>query len=105
MENGRASGFIDKTGKLKIPAEFYKAEPFSEGLAVIGHPDDGYIYIDTQGKQAIPRRFALASRFFHGLAHVKTEGGPAAWAGGTFEYIDKTGKRIFSYPAGWHRTG
>lgn len=93
----KASGFIDKTGALKIPADFFNAEPFSEGLAAVGHPDEGYIFIDLQGKQAIPERFVLASRFFHGLAHVKLGPGSSPYGGRAFAYIDKTGKRIFTY--------
>jgi hypothetical protein len=69
---------------------------FSEGLATVGNPHDGYIYIDAQGKQAIPERFLLASRFFNGLAHAKVGGG-APYGGGAFAYIDMTGKRIFTY--------
>jgi len=83
---------------LKIPVDYFKAEPFSEGFAVIGHPDDGYIFINSQGKQAIPERFALASRYFHGLAHVKLRGKSSSpYGGGSFAYIDRTGKRIFAY--------
>lgn len=97
VENDKESGFIDQTGALKIRADFLKAEPFSEGLAAIGDPDEGYIFIDPQGKQAIAEHFALASRFFHGLAHVKV--GRVSWAGGvgTFAYIDRTGRRVFTY--------
>lgn len=96
VEKDKGSGFIDKTGVLKIPVDFFKAEPFSEGLAAVGHPDEGYIYIDQRGKQAIPKRFALATRFFHGLAHVKAGGGSSIYDG-TFGYIDRTGKRVFTY--------
>lgn len=98
VETESSSGFIDTTGALVIPTDYHKAEPFSEGLAAIGTPDDGYIYIDTTGRQAIPQRFALASRFHHGLAHVKLNRDTSPYAPkGDYAYIDKTGKRVFTY--------
>ena len=33
---GGKDGYIDKTGKLVIPAQFDDAKPFSEGLAAVG---------------------------------------------------------------------
>jgi hypothetical protein len=95
VDDGVVSGYIDPTGRARIPATFHKAEPFPEGLAVIGHPDDGYIFVNKMGKQAIPERYLLASRFFHGVAHVKLKGGK--YGGGEFAYIDRTGKRVFTY--------
>jgi hypothetical protein len=45
-EDVSARGYIDKTGKLAIPARFSRAEDFSEGLAVVrvgkGLPIDDY---------------------------------------------------------------
>ena len=93
---GAESGFINKKGSFVIRMDQRRAERFSEGLAAVGDPRDGYIYIDTAGKQAIPERFALASRFFHGLAHVKVGEGRADYKG-TFAYIDRTGKRVYTY--------
>lgn len=87
--------FIDKTGAVRLSG-FIRPEPFSEGLAVIWRPG-GYTYIDTRGEQPIKETFVLASRFFHGLAHVKVGGDQSPSAGGTFAYIDTTGKRVFTY--------
>ena len=97
IESDKESGFIDKTGTLKISAAFSKAEPFSEGFAVVGEPDEGYHFLDLQGRRAIPETFVLASRFFHGLAHVKVGPRSSPYGGGTFAYIDKSRKRIFTY--------
>ena len=97
VTNDKVSGFIDTTGNMKISADFLDAQPFSDDLAAVGNPEKGYIYINTQGERAIRERFIIASRFFHGLAHVKVDGEPSPWAGGTFAYIDKTGKRVFTY--------
>ena len=98
VRNDKMSGFIDKTGALKIPLDSSKAGPFSEGLSVYGRLGEGYIFIDTKGRQAMPDRFVVASRFVHGLAHVKVNGDPVlAEQGGTFAYIDRKGRRVFSY--------
>ncbi len=95
VSDGVDSGFIDSVGKMHFRVDYSKAESFSEGVTVVGHPDDGYIILDEEGRQVVSGRFILASRFFHGLAHVKVGGGP--YAGGEFAYIDRTGKRIFTY--------
>ena len=49
-------GFIDKTGKLVIPAQFDDAEPFSKGLAVVKIKGK-YGFIDKAGKLVIPAKF------------------------------------------------
>ena len=51
-ENGKY-GFINKKGKVKIPAIYDKAFPFVNGLAyveIIGVPG----YIDNKGREIIP---------------------------------------------------
>jgi hypothetical protein len=98
-ENG-LFGYIDRTGAYDIRPQFKSAENFVGGRAVVGNMDSGYRYIDHQGKNAIPGTFALASRFFKGLAHVKVRThlrGDQDIHHGTFEYIDSTGKVVFTY--------
>jgi hypothetical protein len=88
-------GYIDKTGKVVIPPEFYgagqfgEAQQFSEGLAAlrIGGPTGKYGYIDKTGKVAIPAQFDWASKFSNGLAMVSI--GTGEMARSTF--IDKSG--------------
>jgi WG containing repeat len=36
VQVGGKYGYIDRTGHLVIPAQFYRAEEFSEGLAAVG---------------------------------------------------------------------
>lgn len=93
-------GYIDHTGKFVIAPQFTYAEDFSEGVAIVGSLDSGVWYIDHKGKQAIADKFAIASRFFKGLAHVKLKSASADDGTiymGDFAYIDRTGRRVFTY--------
>src|SRR6266436_599332 len=83
-------GYIDKTGKLVIPAVFNSAEPFSEGLASVRKCDQAF-FIDKAGKTVIAGNFPYASSFSGGLAHVETLTKDGLLAG----YIDKTGKQVW----------
>ena len=103
IETGGKSGYMDKTGKLVIPAMFVDAEDFSEGLAAVqvtGEmrwcPADeagsrygsakSYGYIDRNGKMVIPPQFEYAGPFREGVANVST----CSKAG----FIDRTGKIV-----------
>ncbi len=93
-------GYVDRTGAYVIKPQFKRAESFAEGRAVVGDFQSGYWYINHNGQQAIPSKFALASPFFKGLAHIKVLSGAAGTENihnGTFAYIDKTGKTVFTY--------
>ena len=92
-------GYIDHAGKYVVTSQFSYAESFSDGLAVVGSRNSGVWYIDHTGKQAIPGKFQIASGFFKGLAHVRLKSVSAdeALYLGTFAYIDRTGRRVFSY--------
>ena len=83
-------GYIDKTGKLVIPAQFESAAPFSEGLAAIHNCDQAY-FIDKSGKTVISEKFRYASSFSGGLAHVETMTKDDL----LFSYVDKTGKIVW----------
>jgi hypothetical protein len=83
-------GYVDKTGKMVIPAMFNSAAPFSEGLAVVSKCDESY-FIDRTARTVISRGFRYASSFSGGLASVET-----MTEGGLVEgYVDKTGKKIW----------
>lgn len=75
-------GFIDKTGKLAIPAKYQWASPFSEGLASVSL-DSKCGFIDKTGKLVIPLEFDWADSFYEGLARVKV--------GEKLGYIDREG--------------
>ncbi|QHT59069.1 WG repeat-containing protein [Paenibacillus lycopersici] len=70
--------FINKKGKLVIPAHYEETTAFSEGLAVVktevgawaGSPDQ-WAYIDPQGRLAVqPAAYDYAAPFAGGLAQV-----------------------------------
>jgi hypothetical protein len=87
-------GFIDRTGKLAIPAHFTYVYPFSEGLAAATETpdgDSGWGFIDKTGNWAIPPRYAEASSFLLGLAPVSQKKDCG--------YIDKTGVQVLRLPA------
>ncbi len=93
-------GYVDRSGTYVIKPQFKRAESFAEGRAVVGDIQSGYWYIDHDGQQAIPSKFAIASPFFKGLAHIKVLSGVAGTENihaGTFAYIDKMGKTVFTY--------
>lgn len=69
-------GYMGLTGELIIPADYEKAEQFSEGMAVVAkgsYPDYKYGFIDKEGKVVIPLEYDGASDFSDGLAWVKKE--------------------------------
>jgi hypothetical protein len=81
-------GYIDRTGKIIIPARFDRAENFSEGLATV-KVGDKYGCIDTTGKLVIPATFSFIYRFKNGLAVVNTDEREQKYG-----YIDRTGKLV-----------
>jgi len=79
-------GFIDRNGKIIVPAQFDSADSFSEGLALVATTSQGMGFIDRRGKWAIPPHFDLAESFSEGLAKIKDRRTP-----GRFGFIDQTG--------------
>lgn len=63
--------FIDKTGNIVLKTEFFRAEPFHEGLAVVWDANrEKYGFIDKSGKVVIPVKYQIAGNFSEGLAFV-----------------------------------
>jgi hypothetical protein len=83
-------GYIDKAGKLFIPAVFNSAEPFSEGVAAVSKCDEAY-FIDKSGKTVISGHFTYASSFSGGLAGFQTLTKDGLLSG----YVDRTGKIVW----------
>jgi hypothetical protein len=83
------TGFIDRTGKWAIAAEYAQARPFAEGLARVT-VGDRWGFIDEQGKTVVPPSFVEADDFSDGMALVKNEQHKAG-------YIDRTGKLAIEY--------
>jgi hypothetical protein len=83
-------GYIDKTGKMIVPAQFNSAAPFSEGLAAIGKCDQAY-FIDKTGKTIVAGAFTYASSFSGGLARIEALSKDGLLSG----YVDKAGKMVW----------
>lgn len=82
-------GYIDKSGRWKIPPKFTNAEPFAEGLARIqSGPHWGFI--DATGATVIPPRYNWAGDFSGGLAAVCVDERDERACG----YVDKAGKTV-----------
>src|SRR5258708_39628635 len=64
-------GFMDRAGKIVIPAQFEYELPFSEGLAEVtaGRGRERNIgFIDIHGSPVIPPKYYEAGGFSEGLA-------------------------------------
>ena len=68
-------GFIDKTGKLVISAQFDDVGPFSEGLAAVNQ-NGKWGYIDRSGEVVIHITYKSAWAFHEGFARVLPFDGP-----------------------------
>jgi hypothetical protein len=80
-------GYIDKTGKLVLKADFAGASRFSQGLAAVQlRKADRVGFIDETGTLVIPLQFDLADPFSEGYA--------AVMKGRKWGYIDRTGQVV-----------
>jgi len=59
-------GFIDKTGKLVIPAEFLGANDFNEGMAAVSNQDGKWGFINKTGALVIPYQYERFSHRYFG---------------------------------------
>lgn len=70
--------YLDSWGDLAIPGEFDWAQPFSDGLAVVGQrqADGSYLYgyIDQSGSLVIPYQYQQARSYAEGLMAVMENG-------------------------------
>jgi hypothetical protein len=81
---GKKCGFIDKTGKLIIPAKFDHVYGFREGVAFVEDGKQGLI--DKTGRVIIPWPYKNYPSFSRGLARVSVDG---KWG-----FIDTAGKMV-----------
>lgn len=101
------AGYIDRTGAMVIPEQFYRTLPFSEGLGAFlekvplgpGLSPKGGLwgYVDPSGRIAIPPQFGRATPFCKDRAWVQKAGSDfnqPCWA-----MIDRKGNVLtdFSY--------
>lgn len=91
---GENWGYIDRSGKWVIRAQYRRAEPFSEGLGAVSLQlkEDNFpaAYIDKSGRAVIefPKGLAEAGPFSEGMAAVRLNGYSSV---GKLGYIDRSG--------------
>ena len=78
-------GFIDKAGKVVIPAEYDGAGDFSEGFVAV-QKNGKWGFIDKTGKEITPLQYSDTGNFCEGMAAVVKSG--------KIGYIDTTGKEV-----------
>lgn len=88
-------GYIDKKGQYVITPQFEWAGSFSEGLAVM-RVDRKCGFIDKTGKVVIAPQFVHVYDFSGGLALFYDNFEGFQWKYGTWGYVDKTGKIVYS---------
>lgn len=62
-------GFINKKGELVINRQYYSAQNFHEGVAIVGTQDD-HIIIDTTGK-VLARKFVAINGYYSHFSHSR----------------------------------
>ena len=82
------NGYIDKTGRLIIPAQFDYANKFSEGLAAV-KKGNKWGFINHQGEIVIPCKYDKARDFSDGVAAVKLNN--------RYGLIDKEGNIVLPF--------
>jgi hypothetical protein len=92
VKSDKGWGFIDTTGKLVVPFQYYEINAFAEGLAFVSGKTKGYI--DRTGKEIITCKYDHAGSFSDGLAPVGMGGSQFGGGDGKWGYIDNTGKEI-----------
>ena len=82
------SGFMDKSGKITIPAQYTNTLTPNEGLMCVRTDNDKFGFVNTQGQYVINPQFDGASVFEEGFAAVQID---KQWG-----YIDKKGSIVIN---------
>ena len=86
--HAKAWGYIDRAGKIVIPATYKNAGDFSEGLAAVMNAEELWGFIDKTGEVKIDLIYSREpSEFSGGFANIAKRGGDM----GSYCLIDKTG--------------
>ncbi|HEX8117703.1 MAG TPA: WG repeat-containing protein, partial [Pyrinomonadaceae bacterium] len=90
-EEGKGSvyGYMDKTGRVVIRAQFERAGHFSEGLADACTESGRCGFIDHAGKFVVPPRYKEVHPFSEDLAYVVTRDGRAG-------FVNKSGEMVIA---------
>jgi bifunctional DNA-binding transcriptional regulator/antitoxin component of YhaV-PrlF toxin-antitoxin module len=91
IEINNKVGYINKKGKIVIPATYQSGDFFSEGLALVSNEKNEFesgnqFYINKEDKVVINKKFETAAQFREGLALIKMDG--------KFGFINKEGKIV-----------
>jgi hypothetical protein len=99
-------GYIDKTGEVVIPLEYYgrferiKGHPkfvnspsFSEGFAALISKDGKFGFVDKKGKVAVPFEYDSTCNFVEALAAIKKNN---KWG-----FVNKTGEVVIPLEYDW----
>ena len=87
MKKDGKYGYIDKKGNLVIDYQYFIANGFNEGFAVVCTDFETCGYIDKKGNTLTGYMYEFAKNFSEGLGAVRYKNGDLA-------YIDKTGKKV-----------
>lgn len=98
--NGWKFGYMKLTGEKLTEAVFDEAEPFFDGMAVVGQKDqygiNKYGYVNEKGELAIPFLFSIRpSKFSGGFAKVQ----PKDYGEFQYGFINKKGTLVFKQTA------
>ena len=93
---GGKFGYIDRKGRVAIPAKYDRVASFREGLAVVftvetphSNGEKGYRFITKSGQNAFNKSFWRARNFHEGIAFVQCSNGDNG-------YINKNGELIIN---------
>lgn len=90
-EDNGLFGYIDKNGKIAIPAKYAHANKFSIcGLAKVIEPNKKFGYINLKGEYVLKPKYILASNFIDNKAFIHQDG--------VFKIINIQGLIIHSLP-------
>ncbi|MGP1665799.1 MAG: WG repeat-containing protein, partial [Rhodanobacter sp.] len=111
---GRKYGYIDRQGHWVIPAQYFLAGDFADGIAVVGHwigsPNGGHsrmAYIGPDGKPAFPGAWKNADAFHFGMAAV--DRGPSVRTASNIDQasmalIDRQGRQLMDWRKAYRLT-
>jgi len=101
-QTGSGTGFLNTKGEVVIPAEYFDAKNFSEGLAAVSMLDTTMIddwhagrrwgYVDKEGTLVIDMKYTSCGSFHEGLAYACS----SDKLNGKYGYIDKAGQEVIA---------
>ncbi len=97
-DRSKKIGYMDKTGKIIVPCQYYSGSYFSEGLALVELEFDNgeHIFIDKTGKHILEIHADALSSFSNGLASIGNvnRDKKSGDVGFRYGYINKQGEVV-----------